>query len=529
MCSSDLYKTCDLEEEQQLISPMAVPSILWNMHQEADRTRGQDFHQDYGSFCGAHGALSSLAFGQIFGGDITGLKSTCLFAPVIQFGEFQDSTITYDKRQSNWPNWNTILADSPILCPDGEALTGFKLLPARNVFRYECSRIGGLGASYEYFSAQVEVKKFDALRANWIDTLRMIKVDCGLNGLLSGFHFEFSEGGRWARSKFICSKAGGAPVVMEPSTAVESLSQTPEGIFCPLRPDLKTGRFMYANAQTGDTLTYLLDGSWCVGPDCSAPVGGATPVGVVMSIFEVTNVSDFDGHFEAKGVPSLEEGGMAALMRKVKAIKPQKRPTQPQKPKLQDFKSEMPKYSSECLDYQDLWTKLVETSKTPEGEEIVEESKLAADEGTVDAELPEYHPCDVARNQGGIFGRLAGQSGATAPENMLYDSWNECMQGDIKRDFLSAKLDFGNSLYHTIANVIQGGIKLVCAIPPNVEIAPLGAGVEASPPSICDQVVDFVRTIIDIPFDIGKSAMDYALEDEGFRACVRSGFPAALL
>ena len=44
----------------------------------------------------------------------------------------------------------------------------------------------------------------------------------------------------------------------------------------------------YANAQTGDTLTYLLDGSWCVGPDCSAPVGGATPVGVVMSIFEAS-------------------------------------------------------------------------------------------------------------------------------------------------------------------------------------------------------------------------------------------------
>ena len=35
----------------------------------------------------------------------------------------------------------------------------------------------------------------------------MINVDCGKNGLLSGFHFEFSEGGRWARSKYTCSKA----------------------------------------------------------------------------------------------------------------------------------------------------------------------------------------------------------------------------------------------------------------------------------------------------------------------------------
>jgi hypothetical protein len=59
---------------------------------------------------------------------------------------------------------------------------------------------------------------------------KMINVDCGKNGLLSGFHFEFSEGGRWARSKYTCSKAGGAPVVMEPSTLIEPLIQTTEGL-----------------------------------------------------------------------------------------------------------------------------------------------------------------------------------------------------------------------------------------------------------------------------------------------------------
>ena len=57
------------------------------------------------------------------------------------------------------------------------------------------------------------------------DVRKMITVDCGANGLLSGFHFEFSEGGRWARSRYTCSKAGGAPVVMEPSTKIEQLTQ----------------------------------------------------------------------------------------------------------------------------------------------------------------------------------------------------------------------------------------------------------------------------------------------------------------
>lgn len=137
-----IHKTCNVDEAQQVISPMALPGILWSMHQTADRQSGEDLHNAYSSYCGAHGALSRLSYGQIFGGDTGGTKSLCQFAPVIKFGVFVDSTITYDKTSSNWPDWNTLLADSPILCADGEALTGFKHQPASNKFRYECSRIG---------------------------------------------------------------------------------------------------------------------------------------------------------------------------------------------------------------------------------------------------------------------------------------------------------------------------------------------------------------------------------------------------
>ena len=99
---------------------------------------------------------------------------------------------------------------------------------------------------------------------------------------------------------------------------------------------------------TGDTLTFETSGAWCVGNDCSAAVGGANPIGVKMVTHEVRvgngwepahyvgslangslisrmvsynlqlcsfpwqcdpvqvlNVTDFDGHFEAKGVPSI--------------------------------------------------------------------------------------------------------------------------------------------------------------------------------------------------------------------------------
>eukprot|EP00435_Cladocopium_sp_Y103_P034010 s209_g8.t1 len=332
-----IHKTCNVDEAQQVISPMALPGILWSMHQTADRQSGEDLHSAYSSYCGAHGALSRLSYGQIFGGDTGGTKSLCQFAPVIKFGVFVDSTITYDKTSSNWPDWNTLLADSPILCADGEALTGFKHQPASNKFRYECSRIGGLGAQYEYFSAQVEVKKFDQVRSNWIESLKMINVDCGKNGLLSGFHFEFSEGGRWARSKYTCSKAGGAPVVMEPSTLIEPLIQSNEGVFCPKTLNAHTGRYDYENVVTGDVLSFQNSGAWCVASDCSSAVGGASPIGVLMTSHEVVNVTDFDGKFEAKGVPSMGGNGAADLAKKLKALKPPKRPAQPPKPKLQDM------------------------------------------------------------------------------------------------------------------------------------------------------------------------------------------------
>lgn len=251
---------CDQDKSSQLVNPLALPSLIWSMHQQFERS-AQHVHLAYSSFCGAHGALSSLAFQQIFAGEsrrrISRKVSECHFAPVIRFGTFVETGIIYDKTSGDWPNWNTLLADNPVLCPPGEALTGFKLESGSDKYMFECSRIGGLGIQYEYFSAQVEVTKFDHVRNNWLGAVRMLKVDCGENALLSGFHFEFSEGGRWARSKYTCSKAGGAPVVMEPSTTIESRFHSAEGIFCPKFRDMTTGRYRYENtAASGETLTF---------------------------------------------------------------------------------------------------------------------------------------------------------------------------------------------------------------------------------------------------------------------------------
>ena len=58
-----------------------------------------------------------------------------------------------------WDEWGMNWRDAPLHRVDFH-------LPSANV-------AGGLGAQYEYFSAQVEVKAFDATRANWIESLNL--------------------------------------------------------------------------------------------------------------------------------------------------------------------------------------------------------------------------------------------------------------------------------------------------------------------------------------------------------------------
>ena len=57
-------------------------------------------------------------------------------------------------------------------------------------------------------------------------------------------------------------------------------------------------------------------------------------------------------------------------------------------------------------------------------------SKLLAEPTTEGAELDDYHPCEVAKGAGGIFGPWGQGDGSTAPENMMYADWNDCSLGD---------------------------------------------------------------------------------------------------
>ena len=62
-----------------------------------------------------------------------------------------------------------------------------------------------------------------------------------------------------------------------------------------------------------------------------------------------------------------------------------------------------------------------------------------------------------------------------------------------------SQIDYAAAGYDLVATAIQEGVKTACAAIPGIEIAPLGAGVEAKPDNICEQVVDFVRSLVDLP------------------------------
>lgn len=271
------HVTCNVSAPKQLLLPAELPVDMWDLHIEADE-RTQDLHKGY-SYCGTSGALTTLDFGQLFVGeasDVAKPRSRCKFAPLIEFGEFKDTGVTRQKTSNNWNGWHDLLADNPVECLEGEALTAFKLEAGLNKYRYECSKIGGLGTCFDYYSAQVDVPSFGQEKTHWSKPMRMLTVTCGHNSVLGGFHFEFSEGGRWGRVRYQCCKAGGAPVTFDPRGQLSQLVSPFDGTYCPTARDA-SGRPQYGSSNE-QTLTFDRDAwKWCIGSDCSAATDVASP------------------------------------------------------------------------------------------------------------------------------------------------------------------------------------------------------------------------------------------------------------
>ena len=76
--------------------------------------------------------------------------------------------------------------------------------------------------------------------------------------------------------------------------------------FCPKTLNAHTGRYDYENVVTGDVLSFQNSGAWCVGSDCSSAVGGASPIGVMMTSHEASVTVDVGGRVDPWGFAPVE-------------------------------------------------------------------------------------------------------------------------------------------------------------------------------------------------------------------------------
>ncbi|OLP80195.1 hypothetical protein AK812_SmicGene39424 [Symbiodinium microadriaticum] len=510
------------------------PTDMWDLHIEADE-RTQDLHKPFSSYCGTSGALSSLDFGQLFAGldNFSHTVQVCKLRLIqhddetdhFPFGEFVDTGIVRSKTTTNWRDWHHLLAENYVECvadisvpvqkmtdnpekaqgASGEALTAFKLdaakLPDLNVYGLgfgeegamlafgfsgvepghigtqdlRIDRTGGLGACFDYYSAQVEIPSASAKGGfsqsinHWHLVLKGLEINASrLKALLnSGLLGDSSSaegeadpddaGELWAEC-YQCCKAGGAPVSFDPRGQLPELVGRYDGIYCPSSRDAHSGRVKF---ESGSGLTLSFErksgslpskGQWCLDSECSDVTDSASPLGIKGAAFEVVNVSDFDGEFLG----------------------------QMPKEKNKEFKAQQPKYAAECLNYENLWKDVSETFKDQEDEEVQTTSKLEADPSTKEQELDSYHPCEVAKTAGGIFGQWGG--------------------GDIERDLASAQLDYHSALADFVMDLTEETLGAVCGAIPDaarrkVMVAPLGAGIALNPGDICDGISELVGAV----------------------------------
>ena len=193
------------------------------------------------------------------------------------------------------------------------------------------NRFSAIGRSE--FRIQVEVPSFGQEKTYWTKPMRMLTVTCGHNSVLGGFHFEFSEGGKWGRVRYQCCKAGGAPVTFDARGQISELSSPFDGTYCPTGRDA-SDRPEYGAVGTTQTLSFdRITGKWCVGSRCSGVTDVASPLGLVASGWEVVNVSDFDGQFVGQ-IPKEEAKAMS--LEEALKLKPPKRPKAPPMPELEE-------------------------------------------------------------------------------------------------------------------------------------------------------------------------------------------------
>ncbi|CAE7227410.1 ANKRD50 [Symbiodinium natans] len=230
-----------------------------------------------------------------------------------------------------------------------------------------------------------------------------------------------------------------------------------------------------------------------------------------LAAYDVREVSDFDGKFEAKGLGSPGGGLLGpGPVPEVKAPPPPKRPPAPKKPTLLKFEPEMPKYSDKCVGYGDLWKKVQETTVDEAGDPQSNANELETEDEAASG-YQDAHPCDLAGAIGGISSKDNGGDGKPLKKPLTYDSIKGCFDRNGKGAAKIAKaqsyvdaLIAGNSLNAAIGQAL-------CTWIPTAVVAPFAAGLKWKPGQSCKAGVavgvSVVLTMKNLAFQTAKEVV----------------------
>jgi hypothetical protein len=258
------------------------------------------------------------------------------------------------------------MANGRIECLPGQAITSIQKGAGQDGFyTYDCAVVPSIGACGVVSSDQVDTNDENDL---W---LRHLQAKCGQNSALQAIIAEHSSGGNWIRFRYTCCGSVGLPVSVEPVRGTgaalhraklqQNFFQEHEGIYCPTSRDEsgRPGFVMEQSVKNPDTpqaqLTLRLAyeramARWCVAEEANqvAPKWNVDdkmcmnsdvphPLDAELGTdIQVMALSDFNGIFEAKGVPKVAAGAPPKPERK--------------RPKLIEFGAVHPEYKRECMD-----------------------------------------------------------------------------------------------------------------------------------------------------------------------------------
>eukprot|EP00928_Gymnodinium_smaydae_P097279 TRINITY_DN876_c0_g3_i1.p1 TRINITY_DN876_c0_g3~~TRINITY_DN876_c0_g3_i1.p1 ORF type:complete len:1335 (+),score=312.08 TRINITY_DN876_c0_g3_i1:2060-6064(+) len=252
------------------------------------------------------------------------------------------------------------------------------------------------------------------------------------------------------------------------------------------------------------TLSYDRDsGRWCAGSTCVVS-HAAHPLEAGLTDehpWQAAPFKDFNGLFQEGGVPAPEE-----------------EPKERKKPELITFGATQPEYAPECKD------EVMPASKT---------FNVAA-MNEIGLELPDGNPCKLVAGGWEVDGdgNMQGfgtsywtthayndEDGVEHGAGTTYDSVRGCADREISRALAVAHWDYDQASAEGFMGVAQTLFGMACGFLPDMQVAPMGFGVEMELGDICSNIVENGFDIAGFMIEQYRTYLDWGIAKDDNADC----------